>query len=120
MTAPLLSAQGLVKHYPLRRPGSRKNGLVRAVDGVSFDIGRGETLGLVGESGSGKTTVARLLLRFEEPTAGSVAFDGEDETFGDVGLGGTATVVERRDRRREHDFVGGVGGPLCGVGDDVA
>ena len=93
MTAPLLSARGLVKHYPLRRPGSGENGMVRAVDGVSFDIGSGETLGLVGESGSGKTTVARLLLRFEEPTAGSVSFDGEDW----LALSGAALRRRRRD-----------------------
>jgi len=93
MTAPLLSAEGLVKHYPLRRPGASGPGTVRAVDGVSFDIGRGETLGLVGESGSGKTTVARLLLRFEEPTAGTIRFDGDDW----LALSGAALRRRRRD-----------------------
>ena len=93
MIRPLLAAKGLVKHYPLRRSGSGDHGAVRAVDGVSFDIGRGETLGLVGESGSGKTTVARLLLRFEEPTAGTIAFDGEDW----LALSGTALRRRRRD-----------------------
>ena len=93
MTAPLLSAKGLVKHYPLRHTRSRERGTVRAVDGVSFDIGRGETLGLVGESGSGKTTVARLLLRFEEPTAGTIAFEGEDW----LALTGAALRRRRRD-----------------------
>ena len=79
MTEPLLEATGLVKHYPIRRGTFGKSeGLLRAVDGVSLTVRRGETLGLVGESGSGKTTVARLLLRFEEPTSGSISFDGED------------------------------------------
>ena len=76
---PLVSVRDLTKHYAVRRSGfGRPSGAVRAVDGVSFDIGRGETLGLVGESGSGKSTTGRVLLRLEEPTAGSVRFDGED------------------------------------------
>ena len=79
MSGTLLEAQGLVKHYPLRGGLlSRRGGAVRAVDGVSFAIGRGETLGLVGESGCGKSTIARLLLRLEAPTAGRVLFDGTD------------------------------------------
>ena len=76
---PLLSVQGLKKHYPiteglLRREVAR----VRAVDGISFDVHHGETLGLVGESGCGKSTAARTLLRLEEPTAGTAIFEGED------------------------------------------
>jgi len=68
-----------VKHYPLRAGLlSKRSGAVRAVDGVSFAICRGETLGLVGESGCGKSTVARLVLRLEKPTAGRVLFDGTD------------------------------------------
>ena len=79
MTEPLLEATGLVKDYPIRRGTfGRSEGTLRAVDGVSLTVRRGEALGLVGESGSGKTTVARLLLRFEEPTAGAISFDGAD------------------------------------------
>jgi oligopeptide transport system ATP-binding protein len=70
----LVSVRGLVKHFPVE--GSDE--VVRAVDGVSFDIFAGETLGLVGESGCGKSTVGRCLLRLIEPTAGEVTFAGED------------------------------------------
>ncbi|HXF95432.1 MAG TPA: ABC transporter ATP-binding protein [Gemmatimonadales bacterium] len=77
---PLVEARNLVKHFPGARGLfglGRARRAVRAVDGVSFTIGRGETLGLVGESGCGKTTVARLLLRLTDPTAGEVIFAGE-------------------------------------------
>lgn len=70
----LISVHGLMKHFPVE--GS--DDVVRAVDGVSFDIYAGETLGLVGESGCGKSTVGRCLLRLIEPTAGSVQFEGKD------------------------------------------
>jgi oligopeptide/dipeptide ABC transporter ATP-binding protein len=74
---PLLSVRDLVKHYPIRKGlFGRARGAVRAVDGVSFDVMPGETLGLVGESGCGKTTTGRAVLRLVEPTSGSVAFDG--------------------------------------------
>ena len=64
----------LVKHFPIRKGLlQRQVGAVRAVDGVSFDVLRGETLGLVGESGCGKSTTARLLLRLIDPTSGSVS-----------------------------------------------
>ena len=69
----LLRVEGLVKHFPLDRGSS-----IVAVNGVSFTVGRGETLGLVGESGSGKTTVGRCILRLIEPTAGTIRFDGVD------------------------------------------
>lgn len=70
----LISVRGLMKHFPVE--GS--DDVVRAVDGVSFDIYAGETLGLVGESGCGKSTVGRCLLRLIEPTAGSVQFEGKN------------------------------------------
>ena len=70
---------GLKKHFPVHRGlWQRQLGSVRAVDGVSFGLERGETLGLVGESGCGKTTVARTVLRLTKPTAGHVVFDGVD------------------------------------------
>jgi peptide/nickel transport system ATP-binding protein len=74
---PLLSVRGLEKHYPITEGLlSRQVGLARAVDGISFDIHRGEMLGLVGESGCGKSTAARSIVRLEEPTAGEVIFNG--------------------------------------------
>ena len=68
----LLEVDRLVKHFPLK--GSRA--LVRAVNGVSFRVERGQTLGLIGESGSGKTTVGRCILKLIEPTSGEITFDG--------------------------------------------
>ncbi|MGD9287833.1 MAG: ATP-binding cassette domain-containing protein, partial [Desulfobacterales bacterium] len=76
---PLLSIVDLVKHFPLGGGIlSKPRGWVKAVDGVSFAVSRGETFGLVGESGCGKTTVGRLILRLIEPTDGMIAFDGQD------------------------------------------
>jgi peptide/nickel transport system ATP-binding protein len=77
--APLLSVKNLTKHYA-RRAGlfGGSKGVVRAVDGVSFEVFPGETLGLVGESGCGKTTTGRAILRLIEPTSGEVEFDGQD------------------------------------------
>ena len=76
---PLVEVTDLVKHFPVRGGIlQRVVGQVQAVDGVSFDVRRGETLGLVGESGCGKTTVGRLLLRLIDPTAGTIRFDGVD------------------------------------------
>jgi oligopeptide/dipeptide ABC transporter ATP-binding protein len=77
--SPILEVRDLVKHYPVRKgPLRRGSGSVRAVDGVSFSVPRGKTIGLVGESGSGKSTTARLANRLIEPTSGQVYFDGED------------------------------------------
>ena len=95
---PLLAVEGLVKHFPLggrgvARPRARPRAkAVRAVDGVSFAVEPGETLGLVGESGCGKSTVARLILRLVEPTGGHVR-------FGDVNLTALAGEPLRRQRR---------------------
>ena len=82
MTAPLLEVEGLTRHFAVKRGlmFSRAAGVVRAVDGVSFSVARGETLALVGESGCGKSTTARLVLRLIEPTAGSIRFEGTDIT----------------------------------------
>ena len=75
----ILKAEDLVKHYPIKAGVIRRTvGHVRAVDGVSFELYKGETLGVVGESGCGKSTLGRLLMMLEEPTSGSVTFDGVD------------------------------------------
>jgi peptide/nickel transport system ATP-binding protein len=79
---PLLKVRDLSKHFAIRQTEvsvlSRKQAVVRAVNGVSFDIGRGDTLGLVGESGCGKTTVGRLILNLESVTAGKIEYAGAD------------------------------------------
>ena len=75
----ILQAENLVKHYPIKAGVLRHTvGHVKALDGVSFELYRGETLGIVGESGCGKSTLARMLMRLEEPTAGKLIFDGVD------------------------------------------
>ncbi len=80
MADALLQVEDLTKHFPVTRGvlWAKTTGQVKAVDGVSFAIGHEETLGLVGESGCGKTTLARLLLRLEQPTGGRVLLDGRD------------------------------------------
>jgi peptide/nickel transport system ATP-binding protein/oligopeptide transport system ATP-binding protein len=78
----LVEVRDLVKHFPLTQGVllRRETGVVHAVDGISFDVPRGQTLGIVGESGCGKSTAARLMLRLLDPTSGTISFDGEDIT----------------------------------------
>jgi oligopeptide/dipeptide ABC transporter ATP-binding protein len=116
MTASLLSVEGLVKHYFSGGFLSRATPPVKAVDGVSFTIAPGETLGLVGESGSGKSTVGRAVLRLEPPTAGVVRFEGKD-------LATLDAVTMRAARRRMQivfqDPLGALN-PRRTIGDSVA
>jgi peptide/nickel transport system ATP-binding protein/oligopeptide transport system ATP-binding protein len=92
-TGPLVEVQGLKKHFPIHTGVfSKISGHVYAVDGVSFTIERGETLGLVGESGCGKSTVGRTLLKLLEPTEGRIVVKGEDIT----GLDPAAMLPYRR------------------------
>ena len=80
MTAPLLAVDGLEVHFPVRQGFlNRAGGTLKAVDGISFDIAPGETLGLVGESGCGKSTTGRTILRLEEATSGEVLFEGSPD-----------------------------------------
>jgi oligopeptide transport system ATP-binding protein len=80
--AGLLEVRGLKVHFPVKK--GFKTSVVKAVDGVSFSVGRGETVGLVGESGCGKTTIGRTILRFYEPTDGSISYDGADISHCDM------------------------------------
>jgi peptide/nickel transport system ATP-binding protein len=91
----MMTVTGLTKHFPVNRGIILRHrvGLVRSVDDVSFEVARGETLGIVGESGCGKTTTARMLVRLIEPTAGQILFDGRDITH----LGSRAMRPLRRE-----------------------
>jgi oligopeptide/dipeptide ABC transporter ATP-binding protein len=79
-SAPLIEVKNLVKHFPIKRGVifQHQVGAVKAVDDISFDVTRGETLGIVGETGCGKSTTARLLVRLLDPTGGTILFDGQD------------------------------------------
>jgi oligopeptide/dipeptide ABC transporter ATP-binding protein len=95
--SPMLEVRDLEVHFPLRgsfagRLLGRSGGVVKAVDGVSFELRKGEVLGVVGESGSGKTTLGRALLRLVDPTGGSIVLEGRDVT----GLGDRAVRTLRR------------------------
>ncbi|MFF7332656.1 dipeptide ABC transporter ATP-binding protein [Streptomyces sp. NPDC008150] len=77
----LLKVEGLVKHFPVKKGIlQRQVAAVKAVDGVSFEVRRGETLGVVGESGCGKSTMGRVVTRLQDPTGGSIHFEGQDIT----------------------------------------
>ena len=78
--APLLTVEGLTKHFPVRSGAFGRKAFVRAVDGIDFEVRPGETLGLVGESGCGKSTTGRLIARLLEPTGGRITFEGRDIT----------------------------------------
>jgi peptide/nickel transport system ATP-binding protein len=94
MTTPLLEVRDLRKHFAEGGFAGRRRGAVRAVDGVSFAVAPGETLGLVGESGCGKSTLARTLLFLEAPTSGEIVFDGAVLTEADARrLRGRAQIV---------------------------
>jgi oligopeptide/dipeptide ABC transporter ATP-binding protein len=95
---PIMEVRDLVKHFPITSGFfQRRTGAVQAVNGVSFDVMRGETLGLVGESGCGKSTTARLLLRLLDPTSGSVRYEGEEIA--------TAKGKRLKDLRREMQMI---------------
>jgi peptide/nickel transport system ATP-binding protein len=98
---PLLAISGLRRHFPIRGGlFGRTVATVRAVDGVSFSVRKGETLGIVGESGCGKSTTARLLMRLLDPDAGSMIFDGEA-----VGQSGQTGGIGLKDYRRQVQMV---------------
>ena len=74
---PLLMVRGLTKHFPLKTAMFRRGGSIQAVDNMSFDLNKGETLAIVGESGCGKSTMSRLVMALLEPSSGDIIFDGE-------------------------------------------
>ncbi len=115
--APLLEVQDLRVEFPVRSGLLRRvTGVAKAVDGVSFHINRGETLGLVGESGCGKTTVGRAVLRLIQPAGGSVRFDGQD-----VGaLGASSLRALRRRMQIVFQDPAGALNPRMRIGDIVA
>jgi oligopeptide transport system ATP-binding protein len=97
--APFIEVDNLVKHFPIRKGffTAGEAGTVRAVDGISFTVARGETLGLVGESGCGKSTTGRLMLRLIDPTSGALRYDGTDLA--------RVSPKQMRERRRELQII---------------
>ena len=96
MSIPLLQVNDLKKHFPVKKGlFGRQTEFVYAVDGVSFEIARGETLSLVGESGCGKSTVGRAILRLFDVTSGQVILDGQRMTEGDRSDELTVVAIER-------------------------
>ena len=94
----LIEVEDLKQHFPIKT-GFFKTTPLKAVDGVSFHIKPGETLGLVGESGCGKTTVGRSILRLYEPTSGTVKFNGE-------------AITEKKYDRTQKEYADGLSGPI--------
>ncbi|MFF1793787.1 ATP-binding cassette domain-containing protein, partial [Kitasatospora sp. NPDC058263] len=94
MAEPILEVKDLVKHYPLTQGivFKKQVGAVKAVDGISFELRKGETLGIVGESGCGKSTLAKVLMNLERATSGQVLFKGDDISK----LSGSALKAVRR------------------------
>lgn len=98
MSSTLLEVRELKKHFPIRKGVlQRVKGHVKAVDGVSFSVNRGETLGIVGESGCGKSTMGRSILRLIEPTSGHIQFEGKDVM--------SMSLTEMRAMRKEMQIV---------------
>lgn len=116
MTTPLLSVSDLSVWFPMRRQLGQERKFLRAVDGVSFEVGPGETLGLVGESGSGKSTTGRAILSLEKPESGSIKLNGREVT----GLSAKELAALRREMQLIFQDPYASINPRLRVGDAVA